>query len=184
MAGSKHGTPGTPDISRRNFLRKTVTGAGATAAVAVAGQSVRAAEPPRIVVPPEFAAGWQAYTNAVKGFVTIGVASPCASACTFFHVAGIDRYDIVLVHRGRAGSRPEGEDPSMTVTAYLGLGGNLGDRQAYLDRAIEALQEHSDISVTQISSIYETEPVGLVLVLMRSALQCLAEFTLRRRGRW
>src|SRR5438876_1554893 len=53
MPGSKHGTP---DISRRSFLRKTVTGAGATAAVAVAGQSVRAADAPSIVVPPEFAA--------------------------------------------------------------------------------------------------------------------------------
>src|SRR5262249_9763271 len=29
-----------------------------------------------------------------------------------------------------------------------------------VDRAIEALQEHADINVTQISSIYETEPVG------------------------
>jgi 3-oxoacyl-[acyl-carrier protein] reductase len=48
----------------------------------------------------------------------------------------------------------------MTVTAYIGLGSNLGDRQAHLDRAIQALQEHADINVTQISSIYETEPVG------------------------
>jgi 2-amino-4-hydroxy-6-hydroxymethyldihydropteridine diphosphokinase len=48
----------------------------------------------------------------------------------------------------------------MTVTAYVGLGSNLGDRQSYLDRAIQALQNHPDVEVTQISSYYETEPVG------------------------
>jgi len=48
----------------------------------------------------------------------------------------------------------------MNVTAYVGLGGNLGDRQAYLDKAIEALQDRSDIEVTQVSSYYETDPVG------------------------
>ena len=44
-----------PGMSRRNFLRKTVTGAGATAAVAVAGQTVRAADP-SVTIPPEFGA--------------------------------------------------------------------------------------------------------------------------------
>ena len=48
----------------------------------------------------------------------------------------------------------------MTVTAYVGLGSNLGDRQGYLDRAIQALQDHADLEVTQISSYYETEPIG------------------------
>ena len=48
----------------------------------------------------------------------------------------------------------------MNVTAYVGLGSNLGDRQGYLDRAIQALQERPDIEVLQVSSYYETEPVG------------------------
>ncbi len=48
----------------------------------------------------------------------------------------------------------------MSVTAYVGLGSNLGDRQNYLDRAIQALQDHANIEVTQISSYYETEPIG------------------------
>ncbi len=48
----------------------------------------------------------------------------------------------------------------MSVTAYIGLGGNLGNRQDYLDRAIQALQDHTNIQVTQISSYYETDPVG------------------------
>lgn len=46
------------------------------------------------------------------------------------------------------------------VTVYIALGSNLGDRQDYLDRALQALQEHSDIEVTQTSSSFETTPVG------------------------
>jgi thiamine pyrophosphate-dependent acetolactate synthase large subunit-like protein len=45
----------TPGISRRNFLRKTVTGAGATAAAAVAGQTAHAADA-AVTIPGEFAA--------------------------------------------------------------------------------------------------------------------------------
>jgi 2-amino-4-hydroxy-6-hydroxymethyldihydropteridine diphosphokinase len=43
-------------------------------------------------------------------------------------------------------------------TVYLALGSNLGDREANLRRAIQLL-EHSAIIITQLSSIYETEPV-------------------------
>jgi 2-amino-4-hydroxy-6-hydroxymethyldihydropteridine diphosphokinase len=46
------------------------------------------------------------------------------------------------------------------VTAYIALGSNLGDRQDYLDRALQALQENPGIDVTQVSSSYETAPVG------------------------
>jgi 3-oxoacyl-[acyl-carrier protein] reductase len=48
----------------------------------------------------------------------------------------------------------------MPVTAYVALGGNLGDRQGYLDRALQVLQDQPDITVSQVSSYYETEPVG------------------------
>ena len=44
------------------------------------------------------------------------------------------------------------------VTAYLGLGSNMGDRQENLDRALEFLSQRS--RVDKVSSIYETEPVG------------------------
>src|SRR5262245_40899034 len=49
---------------------------------------------------------------------------------------------------------------SMGVVAYIGLGSNLGNRQDYLDKAIEAIQEHSNMAVRQVSSYYETEPEG------------------------
>ena len=44
------------------------------------------------------------------------------------------------------------------VTAYLGLGANMGDRQGNLDRALELLSQR--LSVNKVSSIYDTEPVG------------------------
>jgi 2-amino-4-hydroxy-6-hydroxymethyldihydropteridine diphosphokinase len=48
------------------------------------------------------------------------------------------------------------------VDGYLGLGSNVGDRRANLERAAEALPGHG-VEVLASSSIYETEPVGLVL---------------------
>ncbi len=45
---------------------------------------------------------------------------------------------------------------------YLGLGSNVGDRRANLERAARALPCHG-IEVVASSSVYETEPVGLVL---------------------
>jgi 2-amino-4-hydroxy-6-hydroxymethyldihydropteridine diphosphokinase len=48
----------------------------------------------------------------------------------------------------------------MTVTAYIALGSNLGDRRAYLDRALEMLRDHPRITLTRVSSYHETDPVG------------------------
>src|SRR5260370_11103105 len=45
------------------------------------------------------------------------------------------------------------------ITAYVALGSNLGDRRDYLDRALQALQEHPRIEVTQVSTYHETAPV-------------------------
>jgi 2-amino-4-hydroxy-6-hydroxymethyldihydropteridine diphosphokinase len=45
---------------------------------------------------------------------------------------------------------------------YLGLGSNVGDRRAHLLAAVAALPERG-VDVLASSSVYETEPVGLVL---------------------
>jgi 2-amino-4-hydroxy-6-hydroxymethyldihydropteridine diphosphokinase len=45
---------------------------------------------------------------------------------------------------------------------YLGLGSNVGDRRANLERAVAALPG-CGVDVLASSSVYETEPVGLVL---------------------
>jgi 2-amino-4-hydroxy-6-hydroxymethyldihydropteridine diphosphokinase len=47
----------------------------------------------------------------------------------------------------------------MERVGYLGLGTNVGDREAQLRGAIDALREHG-VSVEAVSSTYETEPVG------------------------
>ena len=49
---------------------------------------------------------------------------------------------------------------SELVTAYLSLGSNLGNRQENLDRALKLISER--MRVGKISSIYDTEPIGLV----------------------
>lgn len=43
----------------------------------------------------------------------------------------------------------------------LGLGSNLGDRAANIGEAVAALAAWPGIKVTQVSSLYETAPVGL-----------------------
>jgi len=44
------------------------------------------------------------------------------------------------------------------VAVYLGLGSNLGDRQENLDRALDLLSQR--LGALQISSVYDTEPIG------------------------
>jgi 2-amino-4-hydroxy-6-hydroxymethyldihydropteridine diphosphokinase len=48
------------------------------------------------------------------------------------------------------------------VIGYLGLGSNVGDTRAHLRAAIDALPGHG-VAVLKASSLYETQPVGLVL---------------------
>jgi 2-amino-4-hydroxy-6-hydroxymethyldihydropteridine diphosphokinase len=47
-------------------------------------------------------------------------------------------------------------------TAYLGLGSNVGDRLEQLESAIKILDNVGGVQVSQISPVYETEPVGYV----------------------
>ncbi len=48
------------------------------------------------------------------------------------------------------------------MVGYLGLGSNIGDRRGHLGAAVAALGTHG-VEVLASSSVYETEPVGLVL---------------------
>ena len=45
---------------------------------------------------------------------------------------------------------------------YLSIGTNIGDRKRNLQEAVRLLTETEDIKVMQVSSIYETAPVGYV----------------------
>jgi len=44
------------------------------------------------------------------------------------------------------------------VTVYLGLGSNMGNRQQNLDKALDLLSQR--LQLKQVSSLYDTEPVG------------------------
>ncbi len=47
-------------------------------------------------------------------------------------------------------------------SGYLGLGSNVGDREAELREAVRDLRE-GGVNVCKVSSVYETEPVGELL---------------------
>lgn len=44
--------------------------------------------------------------------------------------------------------------------AFVGLGSNLGDREATILRALGSLREEPEIDVVHVSSLRDTEPVG------------------------
>jgi len=43
---------------------------------------------------------------------------------------------------------------------YIGLGANLGDREATLRAALDTLRAHPRVDVTAVSTLIETDPVG------------------------
>lgn len=45
---------------------------------------------------------------------------------------------------------------------YVGLGANLGDREATIRRALELLDSDDDLRVVAVSTLRETDPVGFV----------------------
>lgn len=45
--------------------------------------------------------------------------------------------------------------------AYLSLGSNIGNRLEHLTEAVGMLHDHPAVTVTAVSSVYETEPLGL-----------------------
>lgn len=50
----------------------------------------------------------------------------------------------------------------MNTVAYIGLGSNQGDSRALLQSALTSLNQHTAIQVTDISSFYQSKPVGPV----------------------
>ncbi len=46
------------------------------------------------------------------------------------------------------------------ITAYIGLGSNIGDREYQLNRALELLKSAEKVEVTTVSTFYNTAPVG------------------------
>ena len=48
-----------------------------------------------------------------------------------------------------------------TVTAYVGLGANLGDRKDTLQAALRLLDDLPEVRIIRRSSLYETAPIGV-----------------------
>lgn len=46
--------------------------------------------------------------------------------------------------------------------AYIGLGSNLGDREATIRAALEALEAEPGTAVVAVSGLIDTEPVGVI----------------------
>ena len=45
-------------------------------------------------------------------------------------------------------------------TTYIGFGSNIGDRLAFIQKALYLLSQTEGITIKEISSLYETDPVG------------------------
>jgi 2-amino-4-hydroxy-6-hydroxymethyldihydropteridine diphosphokinase len=46
------------------------------------------------------------------------------------------------------------------TTAFIGIGSNVGDREAFVRRGIEEIGESEGITVEKVSSLYATAPIG------------------------
>lgn len=49
----------------------------------------------------------------------------------------------------------------LSQTGYIGLGSNMGDREAYIRQALGALGRAKGVRVDAVSPIFQTEPQGL-----------------------
>ena len=67
------------------------------------------------------------------------------------------------------------------VTAYVGLGSNLGNRKEHLAEALRRLDADPTITVVTVSSVYETAPVGVAD--QPAFLNCVAEVRVTCRAR-
>ncbi len=47
-----------------------------------------------------------------------------------------------------------------SLPVYIGVGSNLGDRKANIEKAIELVKLIKGVKMERASSVYETEPVG------------------------
>lgn len=93
------------------------------------------------------------------------LAARVAMACLKF--SGVDGVE-VTVHKPHAPVGVPFDDVAVTLTrarrelrrAVLALGANLGDRAATLRGAVHALAAQPEVRVVDVSSVYETDPVG------------------------
>ena len=57
---------------------------------------------------------------------------------------------------------PPAANRAKNVLAFLSLGSNMGERLVYLREALNSLERHPHLILDAVSSVYETDPVGLI----------------------
>jgi 3-oxoacyl-[acyl-carrier protein] reductase len=65
-----------------------------------------------------------------------------------------------ILFGGQEAELSEKDLPDDATRVFLGMGSNLGNRREHLDKALEMLGDQPDVEVIQVSSRYETTPVG------------------------
>lgn len=63
----------------------------------------------------------------------------------------------------------------MVNRSFIGLGSNLDDRLAYINKGIELLESGNKCSIRNVSSIYETKPYGYIE--QNNFLNCVTEIS-------
>ena len=56
--------------------------------------------------------------------------------------------------------KSEHDYAALNVTAYIGLGGNLGDVTKAINVAVQSLRNEPDIATVNVSPVYRTAPIG------------------------
>ena len=111
-------------------------------------------------------------TELAENTFTESVYDTIEAAAESITVAILSRYEMissvtVKVSKPDAPINADFEDVSVEVTrsrhrVFLGLGSNLGDRERYLDTAVDELAKDDAITVIKVSTYIETEPYGPV----------------------
>ena len=64
---------------------------------------------------------------------------------------------------------------------YLSLGGNIGDRKEYIQKAVDMIGEIDGIKILEKSGLYETTPVGYLEqdLFLNGVIKIETEFSAR-----
>jgi 3-oxoacyl-[acyl-carrier protein] reductase len=65
-----------------------------------------------------------------------------------------------ILFGGQESELSESDRPDDSNRIFIGMGSNLGNRREHLDKALELLGDQPGVVVVQVSSRYETTPVG------------------------
>jgi 3-oxoacyl-[acyl-carrier protein] reductase len=65
-----------------------------------------------------------------------------------------------ILFGGQEAKLSESNRPDDAKRVFIGMGSNVGNRRGHLDKALEMLGDHPSINVEQVSSRYDTVPVG------------------------